>query len=151
MEVCPPIVSVHLPGFQALKEGKPYSTPPVRNAMCLLLVRQCTSHLFGSPFEKVLGARECAKRGDHPTWVGEYKWIARHSVRCLLSKWKFSSLRPKWVCVCVLCVRAVCPGGLSLLLLRAHVWCKCHAGTVHRGSLASAALETWDLLEFIAL
>ena len=49
---------------------------------------------------KYIASRECARRGEHPTWVGEYRWSAGHPVRCMLVKWKFALLRPKWVCAC---------------------------------------------------
>ena len=53
--VRPPFVSLDLPGFEALKKGKPNSTPPICTAVCLPFVRQYASHLYGSTFEKVLG------------------------------------------------------------------------------------------------
>ena len=50
----PPFVSLGLPGFQALKKGKPNSTPPICTALRLPFVRQYASHLYGSTFEKIL-------------------------------------------------------------------------------------------------
>ena len=53
--VRPPFVSLDLPGFEALKKGKPNSTPPICTAVRLPFVLQYASHLYGSTFEKVLG------------------------------------------------------------------------------------------------
>ena len=49
---------------------------------------------------KFIAVKECRHAGQHPTWEGDYKPIAGHMPRCVFVKWKFSALRPRWVCVC---------------------------------------------------
>ena len=71
------------------------TTPCERFAYCGLchVIRKARDSKF-------IASKECPRRGEHPTWVGEYRWTAGHMVRCKLAKWKFAGLRPKWVCVC---------------------------------------------------
>ena len=55
--VRPPFVWLDLPGFSALKKGKPNSTPPICTAVRLPFVRQYASHLYGRAFGSLLPAR----------------------------------------------------------------------------------------------